>query len=145
MLLARSESSPRRFYSLSTQICTERKKYYEILEKTQKNNLDITNWLEWFLECMNRSLQNAEMILYSVTKKSRFWEKHVGESFNTRQTKILNKLLDGFAGNMTSTRWATIGKCSQDTASRDINDLIKRKILKKNPGGSKNTNYSLSE
>lgn len=144
LLLARSEDSSKRFYSISAQICIERKKYYEILESTQRGTLDITPWIEWFLFCMERALQNADQVLLSVMQKAKFWELHAGEPFNERQRKLLNRLLDGFEGNMTTKRWATIGKCSHDTAIRDIQELIKRKILKQNPGGGRSTSYSLA-
>ena len=143
MLLARSEDSSKRFYSLSAQICAERKSYYEILEKTQKGTLDITEWILWFLTCMDRALLNADKVLHLVMKKVKFWENYANQSFSERQRKLINRLLDGFEGNMTSSRWASIGKCSQDSATRDIQNLIERKILKKNMGGGRSTSYSL--
>jgi Fic family protein len=143
MALARSEDSPQRFYSMSAQIRVERKAYYDVLETTQKGNLDITQWLEWFLGCLDRAFDGAEIILGSVLKKARFWEIHGGEQFNERQRKILNHLLDGFEGKLTSSKWATLGKCSQDTASRDIDDLVKRAILVKDGAGGRSTSYSL--
>lgn len=143
MSFAKSENSSQRFYSMSSQISKDRKSYYDILEKSQKGNLDVTEWLLWFLNCLDRSIQGSESILEVVLTKSRFWEQHQSHSFNDRQRKILNKLLDGFEGKLTSSKWAIIGKCSQDTASRDIDDLIKRKILKKNPEGGRSTSYSL--
>ena len=143
MLLARSEDSSKRFYSMSAQICIERNKYYAVLEKTQKGTLDITEWIIWFLNCMERSLQNSDKILSSVLKKAKFWEIHANQTFSERQRKLINRLLDGFEGNMTSSRWANIGKCSQDSAARDIQDLIKMKIIKKNQGGGRSTSYSL--
>lgn len=145
LALARSEDSPQRFYSMSAQICSERKAYYAILESTQKGNLDITDWLEWFLGCLGRAFEGAKTILPSVLKKAEFWEKHGAESFNDRQRKLINRLLDGFDGKLTSSKWATLGKCSQDTAFRDIEDLVKRAILIKNPGGGRSTSYSLVE
>jgi len=144
MALAHSENSSQRFYSMSAQICLERKAYYDILEETQKGDLDITNWLEWFLSCLGRAFEGAETILSAVLKKTRFWEAHKEEQFNDRQKKILNRLLDGFEGKLTSSKWATLGKCSQDTASRDIDDLVKRKILVKGLGGGRSTSYSLA-
>ena len=141
--LARSEKTPQRFYSMSTQILLERKDYYEALESTQKGNLDITDWLEWFLGCLGRVFTGSEILLSSVLKKAKFWEKHGVESFNERQRKLLNLLFDGFEGELTSSKWAKLGKCSQDTASRDIDDLLKRKILSKNPGGGRSTSYCL--
>lgn len=143
MLLARSEDSSKRFYSMSAQICVERKSYYEILAKTQKGNLDITEWILWFLTCMERALQNADKILSLIMQKAKFWENHTDQSFSERQRKLINRLLDGFEGKMTSSRWAAIGKCSQDSASRDIQNLIERKILNKNPEGGRSTSYSL--
>lgn len=145
MLLARSENSPQRFYSMSAQIRKERKTYYEALEITQNDDLDITEWLEWFLDCLERAFQGAETILGDVLQKARFWERYGAEPFNDRQRKILNRLLDGFEGKLTSSKWAKLGKCSQDTASRDIDDLLKRGILIKNPGGGRSTSYSLVE
>lgn len=145
MALAQSENSSQRFYSMSAQICSERTAYYDILEATQKADLNITNWLEWFLGCLGRAFDGAETTLASILKKARFWELHTGKQFNARQTKILNLLLDGFEGKLTSSKWATIGKCSQDTASRDIEDLMLRHVLIRNPGGGRNTSYSLVE
>ena len=144
MALARSEKSPQRFYSMSAQICLERKEYYQTLELTQKNNLDITQWLDWFLGCLGRAFDGAETIFESVVKKTRFWEKHDEELFNPRQIKVLNRILDGFDGKLSSSKWATLAKCSQDTANRDIDDLVKRKILTRNPGGGRSTCYSLT-
>ena len=145
MALARSENSPQRFYSMSAQISVERNAYYDVLEATQKGDLDITNWLEWFSGCLGRAFDGAEMILGSVLKKARFWELHGGEKFNERQIKVLNRLLNGFQGKMTSSKWAALGKCSQDTASRDIDDLVKRGILQKDAAGGRSTSYSLVE
>ncbi len=143
MFLAKSEDSNRRFYSMSAQINTDRKAYYKILESTQKGNLDITDWLYWFLCCLNRAIENSDSILSNILKKATFWETHQGFSFNDRQRKMINRLLDGFEGNLTSSKWSKITKCSQDTASRDIAELLKNKILKKNPGGGRSTSYSL--
>ena len=143
MALARSENSPQRFYSMSAQIRVERKAYYDVLEATQKGGLDITQWLEWFLGCLSRAFDGAETILGSVLKKARFWETHGGEQFNERQRKVLHRLLDGFEGKLTSSKWAALGKCSQDTASRDIEYLVKRGILAKDAAGGRSTSYSL--
>lgn len=140
MMLAKSDNLNFRFYSMSAQIRKERKSYYDILEKTQKGSLDITNWLLWFLENLLISIKNSEEVLGTVLKKSEFWQKHLVINFNGRQKKILNKLFDGFEGNLTSTKWAKICSCSQDSASNDINDLIDKKILKK-LGKAKNTHY----
>jgi Fic family protein len=145
MTLARSENSPQRFYSMSAQIRIERTAYYDILEATQKGDLDITVWLEWFVGCLGRAIEGAETILAVVLKKARFWETHADDPFNERQRKILNRLLDGFEGKLTSSKWAALGKSSQDTASRDIDDLVKRGILVKDAAGGRSTSYSLAE
>lgn len=129
---------------MSAQICSERKLYYDILEATQKSSLDITPWLEWFLKCLGRALESAETIWTSVTQKARFWDKYGNESFNERQRKIINHLLDGFDGKLSSSKWAVLGKCSQDTATRDIDDLIQRGVLIKNTAGGRSTSYSLA-
>ncbi len=128
---------------MSAQIRLERKAYYEILERTQKGDLDITDWLEWFLDCLDRAIGGAESILADVLLKARFWDRYRVEPFNDRQRKVLNRLLDSFEEKMTSSKWAKLGKCSQDTATRDINDLLKRRILVKNPGGGRSASYSL--
>lgn len=143
MALARSENTPLRFYSLSSQIMAERNAYYNVLEATQSGDLDITAWMLWFLGSLDRAIHGAETMLAAVLSKAKFWEKHGNEKFNDRQRQILNQLLDGFEGKLTSSKWAKLGKCSQDTASRDIDDLIRRKILKKNPEGGRSTSYSL--
>jgi Fic family protein len=143
MALARSEHSAQRFYSMSAQIRAERKAYYEILENTQKGDLDITPWLAWFLDCLRRAIGGAETILANVLAKADFWKAHAAEPLNERQRKILNRVLDGFEGKLTSSKWAALGKCSQDTASRDIDDLVNRKILVRQPGGGRSTSYAL--
>jgi Fic family protein len=145
MALARSEHSAQRFYSMSAQIRTERKEYYDILEGTQKGSLDVTPWLQWFLGCLDRAFDSAEDILASVLKKARFWEKHANVTFNARQRTIINRLFNGFEGKLTSSKWAKLAKCSQDTALRDIDDLLKRGILVKDAGGGRSTSYSLVE
>jgi len=143
MALARSENSRRRFYSMSMQIRHERSAYYKMLETTQKNDLDITEWLDWFLGCLGRAIDGAETILEKVFAKAQFWEKHGKLSFNPRQRSILNRLLDDFKGKLTSSKWAKIEKCSPDTALRDINELIAHGILKKDAGGGRSTSYSI--
>jgi len=143
MTLARSEQSPQRFYSMSAQMRQERDAYYGGLEETQKGTLDITERLQWFLGCLDRSLDEAEKTLASVFRKARFWGSHVGASFNERQSLMLNRLLDGIEGKLTSSRWAKMAKCSQDTALRDIVDLVDRGILAKDPAGGRSTSYSL--
>ena len=143
MSLARSEKSAQRFYSLSAQIQRERKEYYDLLEQTQKGELDITEWLAWFLACMGRAITGAENTLGLVIAKSRFWERCAGISLNERQVKLINRLLDGFEGKLTSSKWASIAKCSPDSALRDINDLVERGVLKKAEAGGRSTSYEL--
>ena len=143
--LARSEQSPKRFYSMSAQIRLERNDYYHILERTQKASLDVTPWIQWFLGCLDRAFNGAEVTLSGVLRKARFWEVHAGESFNERQRKIVNRLLNGFEGKLTSSKWASLAKCSQDTANRDINDLVERGVLTKDAAGGRSTSYSLTE
>ena len=143
MLLAQSDKSNQRFYSMSAQIRLERKQYYEILEKTQKGTLDITNWIIWFLKCLINALKSTDSILTRVLFKAEFWQKHMDTAINERQRNLLNKLMDGFEGKLTSSKWAKIAKCSKDSAVRDINDLIEKGILKKEAAGGRSTNYEL--
>lgn len=144
MQLARSEKSQQRFYSMSSQIQHERKSYYEVLEQCQKGSLDITVWMEWFLHCLKRAIAASDETLESILIKARFWENHAGESFNDRQRVIINRLLDGFDGKLNSSKWAKITKCSQDTALRDITDLLERSILAKDGAGGRSTGYILN-
>jgi Fic family protein len=144
MALARSEDSPQRFYSMSAQIRLEREAYYKILEATQKGDLDITDWLLWFLDCLDRAFSGAEAILANVMRKAEFWNAIAQEPISARQTLILNKMLEGFDGKLTSSKWATLTKTSPDTALRDIEDLTRRGILVKDRGGGRSTSYSLS-
>ncbi len=145
LVLARSELSSNRFYSMSAQIRAERNVYYDLLESTQKGTLDVTTWMEWFLSCLGRALENAEFSLSNILMKAKFWEIIASEPVNERQKKILNFMLDDFEGILTSSKWAKITKCSQDTAHRDILNLIDRKIFAKDKGGGRSTSYSLSE
>jgi Fic family protein len=145
MTLARSEQSAQRFYSLSAQIRQERKAYYEGLEHAQKGTLDITEGLEWFLGCLSRALDGVEDTLATVFTKARFWQSCAALSFNNRQRLILNRLLDGFKGKLTSSKWAILAKCSQDTALRDIQELIGHGLLRKDPSGGRSTGYRLTE
>lgn len=145
-LLARSENSSHRFYSLSTQIQKERKSYYEILEKSQKGSLDITPWISWFLNCLKQAIENACHTLDRIKSKNQAWEIFNKLSLNERQIKMINLLLDKqFEGKLTSSKWAKITKCSQDSALRDIHDLISKGILMKNLDEGRNTNYLLIE
>jgi Fic family protein len=145
MVLARSERSPQRFYSMSAQIQQERKAYYEILEATQKGDLDITSWLEWFLACLWRAFDHAETILAAVLNKARFWDRFAGKEFNERQRSMINRLLNGIDGKLTSSKWAKLEKCSQDTALRDIENLIGAGVLMKDSSGGRSTSYSLTK
>ena len=143
MQLARADASRQRFYSMSAQIQRERNVYYSTLEKTQKGNLTITKWLLWFIECLDRAISLSEENLSGVMQKAKFWELHQAVTLNDRQRKMLNKLMDGFEGKLTSSKWAKIGKCSADTALRDIQDLIKKEILVKEDGGGRSTSYQI--
>src|SRR5262249_33894341 len=130
--------------SMSSQIRRERKDYYAILERTQKGGLDITAWLQWFLDCLDRAFEAAEKILAGVLRKARFWEAMAAQPLNERQRKVINRLLDGFAGKLTSSKWAVLAKTSPDTALRDINDLVERGVLVKDQAGGRSTSYSLA-
>lgn len=143
MALARSESSPQRFYSMSAQIRAERSTYYAILERTQKGGADVTEWMGWFLGCLHRAIDGAQATLASVLFKARFWEVHAKAPLNERQIKVLNRLLDGFAGKLTSSKWAKLAKCSQDTAGRDIAELLRLGILRKGEAGGRSTSYEI--
>lgn len=141
--LARSDKTSNRFYSMSAQIRIDRNAYYSKLESTQKGTLDITEWIEWFLECLDRALSATSVTLAGVLQKSRFWEKHKEISLNERQRIMIQKLLNGFVGKLSSSKWAKMAKCSSDTAVRDINDLVKKDILQKDEGGGRSTTYSI--
>lgn len=144
MALARSEGTPQRFYSLSAQIETERSTYYDILEQSQKGSLDVTAWLEWFLGSLSRALDLSEVTMGAVLRKARFWEQHAASVLNERQIMMLNRLLDGFEGKLTTSKWAKLAKCSQDTAYRDILQLIDDNILRKNEAGGRGSAYELA-
>ena len=141
LLLSRADETSKRFYSMSNQIQLDKKRYYEVLENTQKDDGDITEWLLWFLECLNRSLKATDETLASVLAKARFWETHSETTFNERQKKLINMLFDGFFGKLNTGKWAKIAKCSTDTALNDINDLVKKGVLKKSEEGGRSTNY----
>ena len=143
--LARSENSSQRFYSMSAQIRKEQNDYYDVLERTQRGTLDVTPWMEWFLRCLGRAFDGTETTLSAVLRKARFWESHARASINERQRTVLNRLLDGFTGNLTTTKWARLTKSSHDTALRDIQGLVGQGILKKGAGGGRSTTYSLKE
>ncbi len=144
LLLARSDNSSLRFYSLSNQMLLERKIYYDTLQKVQHNDADITEWIVWFLNCLFRVLKNSEKTIEKVLYKADFWDKHKNTELNSRQRLMLNKLLDGFEGKLKTSKWAKITKCSQDTALRDIKDLIEKGILRQEKSGGRSTNYELN-
>ena len=143
MQLSRSDGTPKRFYSMSNQIQVDKKTYYDILERTQRGNGDITEWVLWFLDCLKKSIDATEETLSSVLRKAGFWEKYSEVSFNARQKKLINMLFDGFFGKLNTSKWAKIAKCSSDTALNDINDLVSKGVLVKNKEGGRSTNYSL--
>jgi Fic family protein len=143
MALARAEGNSQRFYSFSAQIQRERKDYYDQLEATQKGPLDVTPWLGWFLGCLLRAVQGADATLVGVLDKAQFWQRWAGTPMNTRQTLVLNRVLDGMEGKLTNAKWVAIGKCSADTALRDINDLLARGVLRRLEGGGRSVGYAL--
>ena len=143
MALARSEGSSQRFYSMSSQIRAERAAYYDVLERTQRGTTDVTDWMTWFLACLGRSIEAAATALGAVLAKARSWERAAGLALNERQRRVLNRVLDGFEGKLTTSTWAKLAKCSQDTALRDITFLVDHDILTRNPGGGRNTSYHL--
>jgi Fic family protein len=143
LMLARSEKSAQRFYSMSSQIRQERNAYYDILENTQKGTLDITAWMEWFLACLGRAFDGTESTLGTVFHKAHFWKHYATMEFNQRQRAVLNMLLDGLEGKLTTVKWAKLMKTSHDTALRDIQDLVDRNVLGKDAAGGRSTSYSL--
>ena len=143
MALARSEHSPQRFYSMSAQIRKEHKAYYDILESTQRGTLEVTEWMEWFLGCLGRAIDGAQERLSGVLAKARFWERIRDVTLNDRQRLVLNRLLDGFEGKLTSSKHAVLAKCSQDTAHRDILALVDAGVMVRNAAGGRSTSYSL--
>jgi Fic family protein len=145
MQLARADQTAQRFYSMSAQILKERNQYYSILEKTQKTSLDITEWLAWFLDCLNRSMDSTYQVLDKIMLRTRFWDVHQNTSLNTRQLKMVTVLLDDFFGKLSVSKWAKITNTSTDTALRDIQDLVKKEVLIKEEGGGRNTNYALKK
>ena len=145
MALARSEGSPQRFYSMSSQIRRERAAYYTVLERTQKGTTDVSDWMNWFLACLGRAIEGAETTLSTVLAKARFWEHMATLPINERQRLVINRLLDGLEGKLTTSRWARMTRCSQDTALRDVSDLLVRGILVRSPEGGRSTSYALAD
>jgi len=148
LFLARADGSPQRFYSLSAQIQRERKAYYDILERTQKRSLDVTEWLAWFVDTLHRAVDQAQHTLDAVLARTRLWQRWTAPGsvpLNERQIKLLHRLLDGFEGKLTSSKWAAIAKCSPDTALRDITELLARGVLRKSEAGGRSTSYELND
>lgn len=145
LLLARADRSPQRFYSLSAQIQRERMAYYDILERTQKGTLDVTEWLSWFFQMLGEALAHSHGLLDAVLAKARFWQRQHGVTWNLRQIKVLNRLLDGFEGKLTTRKWAALAKCSSDTALRDINELLDLGVLRRSESGGRSTSYELKK
>ncbi len=144
LALARSENSPQRFYSMSAEIRQERKAYYDILEQTQKGTMDITPWMEWFLGCLGRAIDGAQVTLGNVLEKARFWDRIQNVQLNARQRLVINRLLGGFDGKLTTSKYGVLTKCSQDTAHRDILALVEHRVLVQNAEGGRSTSYSLT-
>ncbi|MCA7967064.1 Fic family protein [Burkholderia cenocepacia] len=143
LVLARADRSPQRFYSLSAQIQRERNAYYDVLERTQRGSLDVTEWLAWFLNTLGRAIDHAHTTLDAVLIKARFWQRCAGVAMNERQVKVMNRLLDGFEGKLTTSKWAALAKCSQDTALRDITELVEQGMLRRSASGGRSTSYEL--
>jgi Fic family protein len=145
LLLSRADGSPQRFYSLSAQIQRERKAYYDILEQTQKRSMDVTDWLLWFFDSLHKAVDQAQVTVDAVLLKARYWRHWATMPFNERQVKLLNALLDGFEGKLTTSKWAAIAKCSTDTALRDLGDLVGRGVLRRSDSGGRSTSYELND
>jgi Fic family protein len=143
MALARADGTRQRFYSMSSQIEAERKDYYQELEFAQRGDLDITRWLSWFLGCLERAVDGAQQSLSGVLHKARMWEQINRQPVNERQRNVINRLLNGFEGFLTTSKYAKLAKCSPDTALRDIRELVERGILLQNPGRGRSTSYRL--
>jgi len=143
MQLARADGTAQRFYSMSAQIQKEREAYYQILERTQRGDLDITDWLEWFLNCLFNAMENTEATIGKSIERGRFWEVHRESEFNVRQHKMLHLMLDNFFGKLNVSKWAVMTKCSTDTALRDIQDLLKKGVFEQEEAGGRSTSYRL--
>ena len=141
--MTRADQMPHRFYSVSAEILQRRNQYYDVLESTQNGNMDITDWLMWFLDTVERAIENADEKVSAIMEKTRFWDANEQMEMNDRQRKLVNRLLDGFEGKLTTGKWAKIAKCSPDTALRDIQDLIQKGVLSKNDAGGRSTSYEL--
>lgn len=144
MALSRADSTKERFYSMSSGIEAERKVYYRRLESAQRGSVDITNWLAWFLDCLDRVIEGADEALASVLHKARLWERINRRPVNDRQRAVINRMLDNFKGHLSTSKYAKLTKCSTDTALRDIRELLERGIIVKNAGGGRSTSYRLA-
>src|SRR5690606_28330069 len=145
MQLSKADGVNQRFYSMSAQINNQKKSYYNILEQTQKDDLEITKWIVWFLDCLKKAIISSNSIVDKVVRKHQFWMKNSLQISNDRQREMLNKLMENFDGNLTTSKWAKITKVSQDTALRDITDLVNKGILRKENSGGRRTHYKLND
>ncbi len=145
MFLSRLDVDSVRYYSMSAEINQNKKSYYEILERTQKGDLDITEWILWFFDCLEKAISRASSTIERTLQKAEYWEKYRDVEINERQRKVINRLWDGFDGKLTSSKWAKQCHCSQDTALRDINDLITKGMLRNSGEGGRSSNYILPE
>ena len=143
LLLTRADESSQRFYSLSAQIQRERNAYYDMLERTQSGGMDVTQWLAWFFSTLSKAIEHAHGALDQVLAKAAFWQYAATIPMNERQIKVLNRLLDGFEGKLTTSKWASLAKCSQDTALRDITDLLESGVLQRTNAGGRSTSYEI--
>ena len=143
LLLTRSEHGRGRFYSMSAQIMAERKSYYEILEAVGRGGVDVTQWMTWYLSCLGRAVAGADGIAPAVLRKDRFWKAHAGKALNKRQIKVIDRLLDGFEGKLTTLKWTKLAKCAPNTASSDIDGLIRAGILRRSEAGGRSAHYEL--
>ena len=145
LALSRADGTPERFYSMSSGIEAKRKEYYLQLESAQRSSLDITAWLAWFLDCLDRTIDNADKSIGSVLEKAKLWQRINPSPVNDRQRQVINRMLDNFKGHLTTSKYAKLAKCSNDTALRDIRELLERGIIVKNEGGGRSTSYRLAE
>ena len=145
MALSQADGTKDRFYSMSSQIEAERKEYYLRLEAAQRGDVDITSWLAWFLGCLDRAIGDADTTLAAVLHKAKLWQRINRRPVNDRQRKVINRMLDGFEGFLSTSKYAKLAKCSPDTALRDIRELLERGIIVQNPGGGRSTSYRLAD
>lgn len=144
LVIARADGEAGRFYSVSSAIAADRQNYYDMLERTQRGTLDVTEWLAWYIACVERALQRGLTAAGDVSQRSAFWTRHAGVAFNARQVRVLRRVLIGFEGNLTAAKWAKLSKCSSDTALRDLNDLIEKGVLRRSESGGRSTSYEIA-